>query len=169
MLAAKIGPRRHFAFTASLVFGLLLVGLAGGCGPRNAPQASPQVTLTTATLTPETLTLVFEIRGWPGLHEQDDIQDWLCRPYVHTREQVPLTFFYSEVRLPRTPGEPLRAEYRYHIQGALPGPELHLDTVRLVIGPCAPSFEESNLRPSNRPLLVDYHTQVVVRVQKERP
>ena len=146
---------------------LILVGLGGCTLSKSFAPVTPlslQVTLTEVRATQQTLTLVFRIVGWPQIYSRQEVLDLVCRPYLHTREHVPLTF--STVRVEGWEEDArsfvLRYQYRF---GSIPPPTLHLNAIELVIGPCAPALSESNTTPQLVPILADYHTQATIQVK----
>ena len=60
-------------------------------------------------------------------------------------------------------GDPTQVIYTYSLKGNT-YTELNL-TMDWTIGPCAPAFDESNVKAPRNPLLTNYHFEFVVPVK----
>ena len=125
--------------------------------------SSPQANLLSASVADDVLTLEFQIHGLQA-QSVSDLDNMICMPYINTRENVPLAFFYSEGHLPdKTEGDTVLV-YKYHLKQPLPQ-VLHLN-ILLTLGPCGPDFQESNVPPYDADLVASYEMQTVVNIPK---
>ena len=162
--SAMISVKR---FLTKALVGLILGAFAfSGCvgspvfsSKEAIPTATPQVTLLSSSVTDHILTLTFRIHGLQ-VKSSEALDDMVCQPYIDTRENVPLTFFYRERHI--LADHEVIVAYKYRLRQPLPQ-ELHLN-ILFTIGPCGPDFQETNVTASPMHLVASYKMQTVVKI-----
>ncbi|MEN6556318.1 MAG: hypothetical protein ABFD21_07995 [Anaerolineaceae bacterium] len=83
----------------------------------------------------------------------------VCNPYIVAKEPVSVMFQAYEVKA----GNPTQVVYTYSLKGSTTS-ELTL-TMDWTIGPCAPAYDESNVKAQRNPLQTTYHFEFKVPVK----
>ncbi|HEX5837070.1 MAG TPA: hypothetical protein VFY26_04510, partial [Anaerolineales bacterium] len=113
------------------------------------------------------LRLNLTISGLELVANADDLENFVCNPYINPAEPVSLTLNYREAEIPSQIGEPIVITYEYNMD-ASQYKTLTFD-LDLTIGPCADSlnFQESNITPTLPlpDLIANYHLNFRVPVQ----
>jgi len=153
----------------SLISVMILSTILSACGGSSILSSTtaitatshPKVELLSASVINNVLILQFQVHGLQ-MSSAQEIDDIVCRPYIDTQENVPLSFFYSETHIADTPAQGVKLTYKYYLDPPLPR-RLHLN-ILLTIGPCGPDFQESNVPPSSTNLVASYKIQTEVSI-----
>ena len=123
-----------------------------------------QLGISSAQASQDTLTLTLTMSGVDyeekvSNYRVTGFEKLVCNPYIVAKEPVSVMFQSYEVK----PGDPTQVVYTYSLKGNATS-ELNL-TMDWTIGPCAPAFDESNVKAPRNPLLTNYRFEFVVPVK----
>lgn len=130
-------------------------------------QNPPTVTLNWVDARPNVLRLNLMISGLELVANADDLENYVCNPYIRADEPVSLMLKYREAEIPEQVGEPIAITYEYDMDAA--EHKVLTFILDLTIGPCADhlNFQETNVTPSSPipDLIANYRLNFKVSVQ----